>query len=589
MQFVNDQGETFDFVFPQSQTHLVSDTHTTGQVVVDNPNNDQGHIKIDGDQQTKLIHIQQNLPDTSSYINCEDHNGNIKFQVLGNGEIVSGTTSTNTTNIAANATSLTEDATAITNNYNTITAHTTSIGTNTTQIGVQGNTIYTHGTMIDDLLAITNDATHLPTEDTLVQRDANADIHCNKLTCADYQWTNFIQQKQIDSNPGVQVMKPVEFDEQVLCTESFEALADGQFLWVPYDDGPNNTMIAEPNAIFRFGRSENIGDSTGADDGILMSRSKDVGASAKQHVIAVSPYNEGANLRISSTKVGADAPYLVCTDSDGIEIFKITKTGQIQSNGVLNNDHTTLPDGNHADQALGNNSLYIGEGKVSFDGSKFIFRRLKDQTVPTALLAAPYSLTAANLPASGNHSIQKWMDLARVAHLGAGNSHLKIKEAFPLANESADFEEIDSVGSRKFTELDETGTPIRFRDVNNQVDTLFTYTLNALRGCLKIQLSDDWTHGAFAGQGILVQNNLLTDLSMIRTSATLKTTDDEFRGFNLSSSTVINVTGGSQNGIVFKLGHTLIPQFSGGAGTDNIISAGSQFFIFFEVENVVLV
>lgn len=470
MQFVNDLGETYDLVFPP--TVQTSSTHQTEQLIVDNQNNDGGHVIIDGDQTNKLIHIQQNVPDNDSYINCEDHNGNTLFQVLGNGGLTSLTTwaletqnieqansiATNTISIATNTTGLAEDATAITANYNNIGNNTTTIVANTATIGNHSNTLYINGTILDDLLLWQNTRTHEATPDTTVHRDQTGDIAAAKITCSDFEWTGHITTKQIGNVTGINIKTPLEVDEEIITTESVSALADGQILWVPYVDAANNTMVPEPNAIFRLGRSENLGDSTGADDGLLFSREKDVGASAKQHVIAISPYNEGANLRISSTKVGADAPYFVCTDSDGIEMFKITKTGQIQSNGVLNNDHTTLPDANHADAALGNSSLYIGQGKVSFDGTKFVFRRLKDQTVPTTLLAAPYSLTAANLPASGNHSVQKWMDLARVAHLGAGNTHLKIKEAFPLAQEANDFDTL--------FQLDET-TPTK-----TYVDTL---------------------------------------------------------------------------------------------------------------------
>ena len=141
--------------------------------------------------------------------------------------------------------------------------------------------------------------------------------------------------------------------------------------------------------------------------------------------------------------------------------------------------------------------------------------------------------------------------------------------------------------SLAYLEVDATGSPVRFRDSADTTVVLHTYTINALRGCLKVELSHDWIKSAQGDQGILIQNSLLTDLSIVKhLSATLKTDDTDFRGFQNVSNMIINVNSGSENGILVWLKHKDPLQFGG--GSDATLDAGSQFWIFFEIQNVTL-
>ena len=286
-------------------------------------------------------------------------------------------------------------------------------------------------------------------------------------------------------------------------------------------------------------------------------------------------------------------PYIDCEDESGNKKFTVTNDGTVLTHGVYANDHTTLPDNLSTAIAVGNNSVYIGQSKISYNDTtgEMKFYKLKDNVVPTALSGSPYNLTVGDIDAGKNsNTVQRWLDLARPSH---AHSNLRIHDIFPTANQASDWVEAKVVPTaNSYTESDQTpangGTAIRFRDTNDMTVQIHTYTIdNTLRGVLKLELSHDWVQSSASNQAVLIQSNQLTDLSMVRTSATLKTTDDEFRGFNLNNTLVLNVASGSQNGIVCKFGNVALPQF--GSGTDNTIAAGSQIWVFFEIENVTLV
>ena len=147
-----------------------------------------------------------------------------------------------------------------------------------------------------------------------------------------------------------------------------------------------------------------------------------------------------AGLRIKCDK-SAQVPYIMCESEAGEPRFSVESDGTVLTHAIYDNNHENLPDNLVQAIATGNDSVYIGQAKVSYsDSAGFKFYKLKDNTVPTVLAAAPFSLTTSQIDAGkNNNTLLRWLDLARPSH---SSSNLRINDIVPLSNLAADFDEV---------------------------------------------------------------------------------------------------------------------------------------------------
>ena len=120
-------------------------------------------------------------------------------------------------------------------------------------------------------------------------------------------------------------------------------------------------------------------------------------------------------------------------------VFAIYDDGHVRWGGHLASDSLSgdadlLSDSAHASAYVGDNSLYIGDCRITFDRQNRALKLavLKDQ-IPTYLTAAgvtPAEVSSFGASANGELSVHSWTVLAR-EH--TNNEHLRIKDVFPAA------------------------------------------------------------------------------------------------------------------------------------------------------------
>ena len=123
---------------------------------------------------------------------------------------------------------------------------------------------------------------------------------------------------------------------------------------------------------------------------------------ANQHLI-LDPNNDEPGITIKCNK-DANIPYIKCQNQAGDSKFQVLDDGTVLTHAVFDNNHQNLPDNLATAIATGNDSVYIGQAKISYsDSAGYKFYKLKDNTVPTVLQSAPYSLTKSHIDSRKNN------------------------------------------------------------------------------------------------------------------------------------------------------------------------------------------
>lgn len=232
-----------------------------------------------------------------------------------------------------------------------------------------------------------------------------------------------------------------EFDTLTI-TSGAQFKLDSALAYTPADS--NGQQI--PDAEYRIGRQENIGDTTqGLLDGLNFKHTLD----SEEQKINVQLHPSAPTIDIEGSK-DANVDWLRITDGESNQVvFAVHDDGTVQTPGWASGD---LPDGYHSSIATGSNSVYVGGVKLSEANGGLKISHLKAPPyIPLRLTQAPYSFTTGNINANSERTVNEWMVLARSTLSASESKALRIRDVFTTANTAVDFVEGGSFGESKFT------------------------------------------------------------------------------------------------------------------------------------------
>ena len=215
-----------------------------------------------------------------------------------------------------------------------------------------------------------------------------------------------------------------------------DALQNGRFRFFPYEETQQAGVFQPvPGAFMRFGRAEDATDPTGAGNGLYLQRDTQQGDLAGTHQrVLVQVHKNLPSLRIEANKE-TNVPFIECVDSrTGTVVCAIGMDGTLQNAWHHTDQLSSLVDVVAHSAILGGASLYIGNMRFSWDQDQGRERIEKIAGIPSALLAAPYSVTTADLggtPAD-QFTVQQYIKLARNK---SGVATLKASDIFTSQHE----------------------------------------------------------------------------------------------------------------------------------------------------------
>ena len=198
-------------------------------------------------------------------------------------------------------------------------------------------------------------------------------------------------------------------------------------------------MRATRSRIFSFGRAvpESVGSTPDPkEDGLLMV-DETLGISAKIILDA-----SEATLELQGSKATVQqgdmtvpvCPVFLVRNGSGDSVYELFDDGFVIHKGHTNTDPDALNSGHFSSTVLGNDSLYIGSAKISFDSTtnEIEMQRLRNQ-IPVYLVAQGFQnsdITPAGT-AYNQITVHSWVAMARTF---TGNSRLEVRDVFPSAN-----------------------------------------------------------------------------------------------------------------------------------------------------------
>ena len=219
------------------------------------------------------------------------------------------------------------------------------------------------------------------------------------------------------------------------CDNSIDLLAQGQLTYIPYDS--NGDPIDTKRVV--LGRAQPLQGETRAQadskrDGLLI---EDDAVDISAEILCS---DELPTIRLVGTKatttdsngyVKPVAPVIEVQDSSGTVTFAVYDDGFVVQKGHLETDPDSLAPGHFKDGVFGDDSVYIGSSRLSYDRAthQLILHTLKHQ-IPVFLQG--HNLPAAQVPvALDQMSVHSWIALARTF---LSNPHLQASDVFPPAN-----------------------------------------------------------------------------------------------------------------------------------------------------------
>ena len=345
----------------------------------------------------------------------------------------------NSTNVAANLVKNTNNAASAAQNTTNVAANLVKINLNISDIA---GTLQDLGNVSTLALANeTNLATHTTTSTAAITGNTNnITTLTGQIDAASHLHSNATVGSLIERHDDMHFenIHADNVSSSVFETQGEVVLEDeAQLIFYPYIDDGSGSMALDATGKYRFGRSDQVGQDIGTEDGLSMSRF----IQGYQHSMVLSIHPAVANITINSTK-NSDQPYLLCTGSGSNDPrFAINADGSIVSAGVHTSDFSSLPDAFHGSSVHNSSSVYIGRAKLSYDktGNCIHTHVLKDNSVPHRLKSAPYNLTTSSIPSGETQiTVHEWMELARESHTPLKTS-LRVSEIFQEANLAADF------------------------------------------------------------------------------------------------------------------------------------------------------
>jgi parallel beta-helix repeat protein len=215
-----------------------------------------------------------------------------------------------------------------------------------------------------------------------------------------------------------------------ICRGDTDLLQNARLRFTPYEELSGSGIYQPvPHTMYRFGRAEDDLDPTGVGDGIWMQRND----GAYDQEVLIQCHSSLPNIRIHAKKE-SDVPFLECLDSiHGNVVCAISNKGEFLDHwhefelGELRDQvaHSVL---------TGNDSLYVGNLRFSWDETAGRERIKKLAGVPTRLLTAPYSVVPADYDDVSPTLVtaQHWLKIARQK---AGDTTIAARDIFPVANE----------------------------------------------------------------------------------------------------------------------------------------------------------
>ena len=237
--------------------------------------------------------------------------------------------------------------------------------------------------------------------------------------------------------------------ETIKATVGIELTEDSALGFVPFSSG-----VPVSGALYRFGRSQAIGDPTpGLNDGILMQRE----IQSEDQEISMQLHPSEPFLSMSGTKDAGVDWIRVEDESTSLPVFAIHHDGQIQTPAWSSG---TLPDAYHESGAFSSASLYIGTQKLWENAGNFWISHLKPPPhIPVKLTGAPFNLTVNNIDATLTRSINDWLILARSVVSVAEGRALRLRDIFPPANHAGDWDDSFDVDDSSLTLTGDVNLP----------------------------------------------------------------------------------------------------------------------------------
>ena len=144
---------------------------------------------------------------------------------------------------------------------------------------------------------------------------------------------------------------------------------------------------------------------------------------------------------VAETDPGVDW-MLISEAATGDPVFAIHDDGTIQTRAWQSADYEH-PDTHASSVATGPDSVYIGRVKLSDKNGVLKIQRLTDAPyIPERLKHGPYDLDTRPLSEfdpNTDRTINDWMSVARSYNSGVDKKLLRIRDVFPVSNESVDF------------------------------------------------------------------------------------------------------------------------------------------------------
>jgi hypothetical protein len=265
-----------------------------------------------------------------------------------------------------------------------------------------------------------------------------------------------------DNSAGYTGTFPGLFFDQGTCSTKFSLVDDGQTEFMPVDN-LGEPIAGEYTRLGWLGAGIHGLDVSRAGDGQTLVRGGTVQIeagtgqtdAAPTTCLAITATNQSDLQLIIDSRgtqhfyrdtMDSDVPILVMRELDGTMRWVINAQGKMEHVTHSADDPThafagSAPATSVDSVAVGDNSLYVGSAKLSFDraANKLTFKRLKLTGLPKYFTDLGHNNTT--LPSGYNlaaMSVQRYLALARDLE---SDDTLHLKEVFPVANDSQDWED----------------------------------------------------------------------------------------------------------------------------------------------------
>ena len=255
---------------------------------------------------------------------------------------------------------------------------------------------------------------------------------------------------------------PGLFFDRGTCSTKLSLVDDGQVEFVKVDQQGN--AVSGENARFGYLNQDNLGVDVAGDSKIAMIRGGLVQVQAGTgendntvtscfavttndgHLTEQMIIDSRGTQHFYRSNTASDVPLITMRQPDGTLLWLLNAQGEREFVTHSSDDPTHANAGSAPAQsvdsvAVGDNSLYIGSAKLSYDRSSnaLTFKRLKNTSLPKFFTDLGHDNTT--LPSGydlSQMSVQRYLALARNLQ---GDDTLHLKDVFPVANENNDWQD----------------------------------------------------------------------------------------------------------------------------------------------------